>query len=103
MLQGLRRLFRLFSRDAIVLWHACRHPATPKRVRIGALLLVLYLISPIDLIPDTFLLFGWMDDVTLACFLMPVLLRFVPAAARADANAAADRTLSRWRFGVPRS
>jgi uncharacterized membrane protein YkvA (DUF1232 family) len=83
-----------------VLWHACRHPAAPKGVRIGALLLVLYLISPIDLIPDTFLLFGWMDDVTLACFLMPVLLRFVPPGVLAEAGAAADRTLSRWRFGL---
>ncbi|HWT72091.1 MAG TPA: DUF1232 domain-containing protein [Oxalicibacterium sp.] len=100
MLQRLRRLFRLFSRDAVVLWHACRHPGTPKRIRIGALLLVLYLLSPIDLIPDTFLLFGWMDDVTLACFLMPVLIRFLPAAVKADAGAAADRSLSRWGFGL---
>jgi len=100
MLQRLRRLFRLLSRDAVVLWHACRHPDTPRRVRVGALLLVLYLISPIDLIPDTFLLFGWMDDVTLACFLVPVLLRFLPSAVLADANVAADRTLSRWRFGL---
>lgn len=100
MLQRLRRLFRLFSRDAVVLWHACRHPGTPKRIRIGALLLVLYLLSPIDLIPDTFLLFGWMDDVTLACFLMPVLIRFLPDAVKADAGAAADRSLARWGFGL---
>lgn len=100
MLQRLRRLFRLFSRDALVLWHACRHPGTPKRIRIGALLLVLYLISPIDLIPDTFLLFGWMDDVTLACFLMPVLIRFLPDTVKVDAGATADRSLSRWGFGL---
>ncbi|HTH43676.1 MAG TPA: DUF1232 domain-containing protein [Oxalicibacterium sp.] len=102
MLQRLRRLFRLFSRDAVMLWHACRHPDAPKRVRIGAVLLVLYLISPIDLIPDTFLLFGWMDDVTLACFLMPVLLRFLPQRVKVDAAVAADRTMSRWGFGLRR-
>jgi uncharacterized membrane protein YkvA (DUF1232 family) len=98
MLRRLRRLFRLLSRDAVVLWHACRHPGAPWRVRVGALLLALYLISPIDLIPDTFFLLGWMDDVTLVCFLIPVLLRFVPPAVRAEAEAAAERTLSRWRF-----
>jgi uncharacterized membrane protein YkvA (DUF1232 family) len=102
MLQRLRRPFRLFTRDAFVLWHACRNPATPTRIRIGALLLALYLISPIDLIPDTFLLFGWMDDITLACFLMPVLIRFLPDKVKVDAGAAADRTMSKWRFGLRR-
>jgi uncharacterized membrane protein YkvA (DUF1232 family) len=98
-----RRFFRLLSRDVIVLWYACRNPATPKKIKLGAILIALYLISPIDLIPDFLLLFGWLDDFAIAAFLVPVLVRRVPESALQQANDATDRLLSRWRFGLGKS
>lgn len=98
-----RRFFGLLSRDAIVLWYACRNPATPKKIKFGAILTALYLLSPIDLIPDFLLLFGWLDDFAIAAFLVPVLVRRVPPQALQEATAAADRLLSRWRFGWGKS
>jgi uncharacterized membrane protein YkvA (DUF1232 family) len=83
-----------------VLWYACRNPATPKKIKFLALLMALYVISPIDLIPDVFPLFGWLDDIAVIVFLLPVLVRRVPQPMREQAHLATDQFMSRWRFGT---
>jgi uncharacterized membrane protein YkvA (DUF1232 family) len=98
-----RRFLRILSRDVLVLWYACRNPATPKRFKLGAALLLLYMISPFDLIPDMLLLFGWLDDITIFAFVLPVLVRRLPPSVFEQANSSADRWLSRWRFGLHKS
>lgn len=97
MLLRLRRLFRVLGRDAVVLWYACRHPAAPRLLKLGTALLALYVVSPIDLIPDWFLLLGWLDDVSVVAFGIPALLKLAPAETLRDAQAAAEGLLSRGR------
>ncbi|NEX60425.1 YkvA family protein [Noviherbaspirillum galbum] len=92
----LRRLFRSAGREFVVLWYAFRHPGTPAGFKLLALLLGLYVLSPIDLVPDTIPILGWIDDVTLIAFGIPALLKLAPAGALQDARLAADRLLSRW-------
>ncbi|MBK4737469.1 YkvA family protein [Noviherbaspirillum pedocola] len=98
MLTRLRRIARLAGSEITVLWFACRHPATPAAVKLAALLLGLYVISPIDLIPDAIPVLGWLDDATLLGFGIPALLRFLPAEALADSRIASERLLSRFAF-----
>lgn len=98
MLNRLRRIARLAGSEITVLWYACRHPSTPLGVKLLALLLGLYVISPVDLIPDAIPVLGWLDDATLLGFGVPALLRFVPADALADSRAASARLLSRFAF-----
>jgi uncharacterized membrane protein YkvA (DUF1232 family) len=98
MLFRLGRLFRAAGRDLIVLWYACRNSRTPGVIKLAALLLGVYVISPIDLIPDTLPVIGWVDDVTLLAIGIPALLRIVPRESLQEAHAAADRLLSRWAF-----
>ncbi len=98
MLSRLRRLLRLASRDMVVLWHAFRHAGTPRKVKVLALLLALYVISPIDLISDLVPVLGWVDDITLLALAVPALLKLVPDAALRDAQAATDRSLAHWPF-----
>lgn len=98
MLFRLGRLFRAVGRDIVVLWYASRHPATPRLMKFGILLLVLYVLSPIDLIPDWLAVFGLVDDVTLIALGIPVLLNLMPQQAVQDARIAADGWLrSRFR------
>jgi uncharacterized membrane protein YkvA (DUF1232 family) len=100
MLNRLRRLARLAGSEITVLWFACRHPSTPSGVKLAALLLGLYVVSPIDLIPDAIPVLGWLDDATLLAFGIPALLRFLPADALADSRLASERLLARfapWR------
>jgi uncharacterized membrane protein YkvA (DUF1232 family) len=102
MFLRLGRLFRAVGRDILVLWYACRNPATPFRLKLVAILLGLYVFSPIDIVPDWLALLGLVDDVTLLAIGIPALLRFIPENALHDARIAADGLLSRMRFGIHR-
>jgi uncharacterized membrane protein YkvA (DUF1232 family) len=102
MFLRLGRLFRAVGRDILVLWYACRNPVTPFRLKLLAILLGLYVFSPIDLVPDWFAVFGLVDDVTLLALGIPVILKFVPETALHDARDAAEGLLSRMRFGLHR-
>jgi len=61
----LRRLFSATGREALILWYAFRHPDTPRAIKGASLLLFLYLLSPVDILPDFALLFGWADDLAI--------------------------------------
>jgi uncharacterized membrane protein YkvA (DUF1232 family) len=98
MFSRLRRLFRLFSRDAVTLWYACRHPGAPGMLRFSALLLLLYVLSPIDVIPDWIPVLGWLDDVTILAFCVPLLLKFAPAPVLAEARSATESFLGRSKL-----
>ncbi len=95
----LSRLFKAAGRDALVLWYACRDPVTPGLVKLSALLLAFYVVSPIDLVSDFLPVLGWMDDVTLLAIGIPAILKLMPQRALQDAHSATDRLLSRWRLG----
>ena len=102
MFLRLGRLFRAVGRDIIVLLYASRKSATPFRVKLVAILLGLYVFSPIDIVPDWLALLGLVDDVTLLALGIPLLLKFIPDSALQDARIAADGLLSRMRFGAHR-
>ncbi|HYD61097.1 MAG TPA: DUF1232 domain-containing protein [Noviherbaspirillum sp.] len=102
MFLRLGRLFRAVGRDILVLWYACRNPATPFRLKLVAILLGLYVFSPVDIVPDWLALLGLADDVTLLAIGIPLLLKFIPDSALQDARIAADGLLSRMRFGMHR-
>lgn len=102
MFLRLGRLFRAVGRDILVLWYACRNPATPLRLKLAALLLGLYVVSPIDLVPDWLAVLGVVDDVTLLALGIPALLKLLPADVLQDARHAAGGLLSRSRFGARR-
>lgn len=98
MLLRLRRFAKFIGRDAAVLWFACRNPATPPVVKLGAVLLALYVISPIDLVPDWIPLVGWLDDVGIVAVALTVILRMVPDRVLHDAHSTANQRLSRFAF-----
>jgi len=89
MLVRILRLLKTGGRNLMVLWYACRHPATPRFLKVAAIFLLLYAISPIDLIPDWIPVLGWMDDVTILALGIGALLRRIPPSVLKDANASA--------------
>jgi uncharacterized membrane protein YkvA (DUF1232 family) len=92
----LRRLFSATGREALILWYAFRHPMTPKSIKTASLFLFIYLLSPIDIIPDFALLFGWADDLALLMLGIPFLVNKLPAVVLAQASESADRKLGRF-------
>jgi uncharacterized membrane protein YkvA (DUF1232 family) len=80
-------LWSLVKGDARLLWRALRHPHSPGWLRLGAIGIVVYVLSPIDLIPDVIPVIGWLDDIVLVPLAIRFMLNRLPAHLRADIGA----------------
>ncbi|HSV83514.1 MAG TPA: YkvA family protein [Ramlibacter sp.] len=86
MWKRLSLLWTLVRGDARQLWFALRHPAAPGWLKLGTVLIGLYVLSPIDLIPDALPIVGALDDLVLVPLAIRWLLkRLPPEIARASA------------------
>jgi len=93
------RLFRRFLRfrgEFLVMAHALRHPGTPLRLKLAGGAVLLYLLSPLDLIPITIPFLGVLDDALLVPWGVGQVVKALPPGARADAEAGASRFMDRW-------
>jgi uncharacterized membrane protein YkvA (DUF1232 family) len=82
MLKRLTLLWTLLRGDARQLWAALRHPAAPGWLKLGTALIVLYLFSPVDLIPDALPFIGVVDDLVLVPLAIRWLLKRLPPGIR---------------------
>ncbi len=95
MLSRIFRRLRLVGKDVVVGFYAFRHPATPVPGKILLRGIALYLLIPIDLIPDTFPVLGWLDDFALAGIVLPRILKYLPTEALQESRQHADRLWGR--------
>jgi uncharacterized membrane protein YkvA (DUF1232 family) len=77
-------LWTLVRGDARRLWLALRHPASPTWLKWAVAGLALYLVSPVDLLPDFIPLLGLVDDLVLIPLAIRALLNRLPPNVRAD-------------------
>ncbi len=74
----LGRLVALFRKELMLVWAMLRDPRAPGSAKIAAVLAILYVISPIDLIPDVIPILGWLDDGLIAYLLLQLAFKFLP-------------------------
>lgn len=90
---------RVLKRESLVVHYAARDPRLPWHVRVLALAVAAYALSPIDLIPDFIPVFGYLDDLVLVPLGIALVVKLTPdvvlAAARERAAQAALRPVSR--------
>ena len=86
--------------DVVAVYHAARDTRTPWAVRLLALLVAAYALSPIDLIPDFIPVLGYLDDLLLVPLGLMLVIRLLPAGVLADARRQAALTLARPRSRV---
>jgi uncharacterized membrane protein YkvA (DUF1232 family) len=70
---------RLFRQEVLVLYFAVRDSRTPFYAKLPAVLSLLYLLSPIDLIPDFIPVLGYLDDLVVVPLLLHIAFRLLPA------------------------
>lgn len=77
-------LWTLLRTDARRLWRALQHPASPAWLKWAVAGLALYLLSPVDLLPDFIPVLGLVDDLVLIPLAIRALLNRLPARVKAD-------------------
>ncbi len=68
-----------FSNELMVLYYAVRHHSAPLLPKIVAAFSFLYLLSPVDLVPDFIPFAGWLDDLVIVPLLLHLSFRLLPA------------------------
>ena len=96
---SLKKWAKELKQQTLVVYFAARDPRTRWPVRLLALLVAAYALSPIDLIPDFIPVLGYLDDLVIVPMGLVLVLRLVPRqvmlAAREQAAAAVERPVSR--------
>ena len=88
---------RGIKRDVVAVYYAARNPATPRMVRLLALAVAAYALSPIDLIPDFIPVIGYLDDLLIVPLGLLIVIRLLPETVLAAARVKADAAISRPR------
>ena len=91
---------RGIKRDVVAVYYAARDPATPWTVRLLALAVAAYALSPIDLIPDFIPVIGYLDDLLIVPLGLLIVIRLLPQDVLAAARIRADEAIARPRSNV---
>lgn len=74
----LGKLWGLFRNELRLVWAMLRDPRAPAAAKLTAVLAVLYVVSPFDLVPDLVPILGWLDDGVVAFVLLKLAMKFLP-------------------------
>ena len=94
LFESLRQWARRIKRDAMTLWFARAHPATPWYAKALGAFVVAYALSPIDLIPDFIPVLGYLDDVLLLPALIWLTVRLLPPQVLLESRERAERWMA---------
>jgi uncharacterized membrane protein YkvA (DUF1232 family) len=82
---------KMFRRDLLIMLIALKNPGTPKYVRNLMIAALVYLISPIDIIPDAIPVLGFVDDAVIVSIAVYGLMRLLPDYVRQESEEKAYR------------
>lgn len=67
-----------FNTETYALYLAVRNPGTPMLPKLIALLALVYLFVPVDIVPDIIPLAGWVDDILIDYLLFNTSAKLIP-------------------------
>ena len=68
-----------FRRELSLVWAMLRDTRTPTTAKLVAVVAVLYVVSPVDFVPDMLPILGWLDDGLIAYWLFKLAKNLLPA------------------------
>jgi uncharacterized membrane protein YkvA (DUF1232 family) len=83
----LATLFWKFRSHARFVWAMVRDARTPASAKLMVAGAALYLLSPIDVIPDVLVGIGWVDDLAVVSGLLALAYKLLPADLHAELRA----------------
>jgi uncharacterized membrane protein YkvA (DUF1232 family) len=78
LLRFLPLLWGRFRTEAKMVWAMLADPAAPLLAKLVAVLGLLYLISPIDILPDFIPILGWVDDGVVVALFLALAYKLLP-------------------------
>ena len=78
MIDKLKAAASRVTNDALIVYFVARDPNAPLFVRLLALAIAAYAMSPIDLIPDFIPIIGYLDDIILLSLGIMVVIKLTP-------------------------
>jgi len=100
LITNLKSWARQIKRDVVAVYFAARDPRTPPLVRLLAVLVAAYALSPIDLIPDFIPIIGYLDDLLIVPLGLLLVVRLLPPEVLAASRARAATVLERPRSTI---
>ena len=74
----------MFKKEIIILYYGLRDKRTRGIARLPVIISIIYLLSPIDLIPDFIPFFGYIDDFIVVTLLLNLSIRLLPPVVREE-------------------
>jgi uncharacterized membrane protein YkvA (DUF1232 family) len=90
----------MLKKEILILYFGLRDSRTTFLAKLPAVLSIIYLLSPIDLIPDFIPFFGYIDDIVIVPLLLNVAVKLLPADVREQSIVKANRNQYKWKLIV---
>lgn len=90
---------RELKSDVPAVFLALKDPRTPLHAKGLAAVIVIYALSPVDLIPDFIPVLGYLDDILILPLLITLLIRLIPKQVWQEAQEASK---CMWQNGKPK-
>ena len=88
----------MLKKEILILYYGFLDKRTGMWTKLPALLSVIYLLSPIDLVPDFIPFFGYLDDLILVPLLLNLSIRLLPKDVREESFVKASRKMKKFQF-----
>lgn len=100
----IQNLLRNLKTETYALYLAFRDPRTPWYARIFIIVIIAYMLSPVDIIPDFIPIVGYLDDLAVLGLAMSVLFLMVPREVRDECREKAKEDVTElkktWIIGI---
>ncbi|OTG74245.1 MULTISPECIES: YkvA family protein [unclassified Acinetobacter] len=100
MYQKIKQWAKTIKKDVLVVWLVAKDQRTPVWIKILALMIAAYALSPIDLIPDFIPVLGYLDDLIIVPLGLLLVMKLTPKEiiedCRIRASLLAERPVNRW-------
>ncbi len=100
MFKNWKAMAEKFEIETYALYLAYKDPKVPLRIKVVIILVIAYLLSPIDLIPDFIPVLGYLDDFLLITVGIPILLKMVP---KEIIDEHIENAKTKFSEGIPKS
>lgn len=93
ILSRLKKMAKRLRQESYALYFAFKDPRTPWFAKVVILIVLGYLLSPVDLIPDFVPVLGYLDDLVIVPLPIRIAIKLIPKEIMIESRARAARAL----------